>query len=476
MSCMNLCINGPVWWACLFPIRSRRNEAILLIMREIVGDDDAYCYGQWQVKQMRFKKPRVLLLQAALAVFFLLSFSILKYVPGLAMTKEVWIVAIFIFLFTFYVADRLVKGLQITQLEGYILLMLVWVPISSSVQSHREFGQPMLYGLLAQRNIVLAASAIILLYLLRHNRITLPDVEQALVKLAWACLAVFTLLTLVVDPSQFADSGVGFVGGVNTEKAIFKFNDTCIVFGLFYYIFKGFWGRNTKQILLATPFLLYLILVAGGRSLLLSVFAASIFFLYRWSAFNRLLMIVPKLLLFTTVLFAVIWGAKQDYLIDLTSRFGDAFTVALTFKETSDASANARINETANAIPYIEKHWAFGNGDLSHQWQDGFESWFGYFYPSDIGVIGAVFLFGIIGVLLFCCQFLFAVRYANRLPKNGGKHGALVSAIKGFLLYYAIHSLVTGLFVHSMEIGLLFIAILYWATLTEKNTNSVVSN
>ncbi len=423
---------------------------------------------------MHFAPLRKTLREANLIVFFLISFSILKYIPGLVMIKEGWIVATAIFLLTFYVAARLEKGTRIPQIEGYILILLVWVPTSSAIQSCSEFGQPLIYGLLAQRNIVLAISAIILLYLLRHNRITLPDVEQALVKLSWACLIIFILFTRIFDPGQFADAGKGFVIGSNIGEAAFKFNSTFIVFGFFYHIFNAFWRLNTKQVLLAAPFLLYLIFVDGGRSLLLSVLGAVIFFLYRWVSFGRFVKMIPRVFLLAAVLFAVILFFKQDYMIGLAKKFYDAFTVVLTAQETMDVSATARISEILIAMPYVADHWAFGNGNLSNQWQGGFESRFGYFYPSDIGIIGAVFLFGIFGVLLFSFQFLFAVRYANRLPRNGGEHGALICATKGFLLYYALHSLVTGKFVHSVEIGLLFIVILYWATLTAKRTNTVV--
>jgi len=226
---------------------------------------------------------------------------------------------------------------------------------------------------------------------------------------------------------------------------------------------------------MAMPFLLFLILVEGGRSLLLSVFGSLVFFVYRWSSFGRIIRMTPKLLFVSLLLFAALLLFKQDYLVHLGMKFGDAINVVLTGEKTADASANARIVETLITMPYIAEHWAFGNGDLSNQWKGGFESRFGHFYPSDIGIIGTFFLFGIIGVLLFSIQFMFAVRYANRLPKNGGEHSALVSAAKGFLLYHATHSLVTGKFVHFVEIGLLFIAILYWAALTAKITNAAVS-
>jgi len=410
--------------------------------------------------------------ETALGVFFLFSFGLLKNFPNMAIFYEGWMVINFIFLLTFYAADRARRGFKITRFEGYILILMLWVPICSAIQSYREFSQPFIYGLLAQRGIFLAASALILLYFLRQRKIELQDIEQALVKLTWACLIIFSLLALLLDPLQFAEHGPGFVVGVNINEAAFKFNATLIVFGLFYYLFKAYWLRSFKLLFLATPFFLYLLFIEGGRSLLVSIIVTLIFFVYRWSSFGRLVKVVPKILVYITVLFIVIASFSQNFLDTLALKYADAFTVVLKGEDTSDVSANARLNETMKITPYIENHWAFGNGHLSQQWEGGYVKYFGRFYPSDIGILGAIFLYGIFGMLLFCIQFIFAINNARHLPKYKIENENLISTTKGFLFFLAINSITTGSFIFSVWIGLQFIVILYWASFNAKVSKS----
>jgi hypothetical protein len=124
-----------------------------------------------------------------------------------------------------------------------------------------------------------------------------------------------------------------------------------------------------------------------------------------------------------------------------------------------DVSANARVLETLIAMPYVQKNPWFGNGNISNQWQGGNEHVLGgYFHPSDIGIIGVLFMYGVTGLLLFSWQYWFAIKAAGKLPPR--MHSPLLDATKGMLLYLAIYSLATGFFVHYAETCFLLITML----------------
>jgi hypothetical protein len=149
----------------------------------------------------------------------------------------------------------------------------------------------------------------------------------------------------------------------------------------------------------------------------------------------------------------------------LGGKYIDAFGVILTGEEGSDASANARISETLVALPYIQKNFLLGSGDVSHRWGGGYEGVLGaYFYPSDIGIIGVLFVYGAIGFALFAGQFIFAVQFSARISSYGF-HTPLGDACKGYLLYVVLYSLVTGKFAHYSFVSLFFVAILLCITL-----------
>jgi hypothetical protein len=74
-----------------------------------------------------------------------------------------------------------------------------------------------------------------------------------------------------------------------------------------------------------------------------------------------------------------------------------------------------RITEVAVAVPYIRRNLFFGSGYLSANWKYGFRRVFRYFYPSDIGIIGNVFVYGLIGTLFFFLPFVVAYRYSKQV-------------------------------------------------------------
>lgn len=382
--------------------------------------------------------------------------------------KDMWIVAVFMFLVTVYFFNSMKHGLRFARLELYVILLILCVPVVSAFMAKHEFGQPLVYGILARRNITLTASVLIFLHYFRRGSFSLNDVDRALVGLAWFSLTLYTVISLVFDPSRFAGYGEGFVSGGHVTETQFKFDTIFIIFGFIYYAFLGYLKKDWRQYLFAFPFLLFLVFI-GKRSLLVAMVASYVYFIWRWGSFQRIILWVPKALIISVVLLSMLFLVKPDYMAKLGEKFNDAITVLVTGEESADASANARIFETRLAWPYIEKHWLMGNGDLSKQWRLADVVFKGRFYPSDIGIIGVLYLYGVFGLILFSIQFLFAWRYAGWIPRSGGGNFALVNAVKGLLLYYAIHSIATGRFANSAEIGLLLVAILYVATLQPKD-------
>ena len=110
------------------------------------------------------------------------------------------------------------------------------------------------------------------------------------------------------------------------------------------------------------------------------------------------------------------------FLENLVNNFSEMFTVLLG-EESNDSSSNARIWTTLIVLDYFENHplslW-FGTGRISNQWNGGYESFFGYFYPADIGLLGGLFINGIIGMLfLFIIPFsYYSIFHSPNLPKT----------------------------------------------------------
>lgn len=394
-----------------------------------------------------------------IAIFLAMTFATFKYFPGMEVPRELWNVALFLFLLGPYALWKLRNGFRFTSLELYVIVILTTIPAISAFAAHQEFGQPILYGVLAKRNLVLCGGALALLYLLRRGKVGVGEIEKSLLLLVWATLLLYLSIDLIFDPADFADEYKSFANSESKwEKAAFKFAPEFIIFGFFYYGFLAFRERRNKYYLYAFVLLFYL-LMTGQRTMLLSVILSFLILIYRFGSLPRLVVYVPALLMGFVACLSLYYIYDPDQFIFLLEKFQDAFTVLLTGEESNDVSANARISEFQLARPYAEKHWFLGNGDISNQWEGGYEGILGeYFHPSDIGWIGVVYLYGIVGFMLFVVQFLFAIRYARQIKH--GKYGKLVDAIQGFLLYYFIISMVTGHFVHFPQVSLMFIALL----------------
>lgn len=398
-----------------------------------------------------------------LVPFFALTFRNFQFFPGMTLVQEFWNVLCLVFLLVVYPIWKWKEHSRFTSFELYLLLMILLVPIMSAIPAWSEFGQPILYGLLSQRSSILFAGSLLLIHVIRYKYFTLRDVEKALLFLMWGTLLLYLVMKAFLDPAQFADYGKGFVIGEGTGKLLFRLPGFFLFFGVFYYAFLGFRKKLVKYYLIAVLFFTFLLGESGGRSMTVAMFITFIFFVIRWGRFTRLIKFIPKTLVVTTLILGAAYFVKPDSFTSRAAKFGDAFTVALTGADVEDASARSRIFQTLIAMPYVTKHPFIGNGNLSYQWQDGYKGVLGaYFYPADIGLIGVLYMYGLVGFILFLWQYWFAIKAARKLPIH--IHTPLLDATKGMLLYMAIHSLVTGFFVHYAEISFLFIALLWCIT------------
>jgi len=418
-----------------------------------------------------------LLKELGITILLLLSFQTLLYtpIPYISIIEVVFIVLLLFFAnYYYFIRPLLLKQFVFSRLEIYIFILLL-IPFYSALRAEAVFSQPLLYGVLTQRNVWLVISVLVLVYLVRRNLVTLNQIERVLVRLAWLSLIVFVVLGRVLDPRQY-DGIAGFVGGGNVGEYEFGFSVTFIVFGFFYYAFRALRQPQRIDWLYALLFLLYLILIQQGRSLTVALLLSFLFFVYRWNSSRKLLIMAPLIIAVVSIGITIFYISFEEFSLGVLQKYLVAFTVLSTGDLSNDPSSNARIYETLLALPFIKRNWLLGNGDLSNQWDGGYKNILGYFFPTDIGVVGVLFVFGVAGLIIFFYQYALALQYA--LWKRNGLAHPLLLASKGFLLYSFLQSLVTATAAFLPAISLMFVAIIYLFTWhdphgfsTEKNQN-----
>lgn len=400
---------------------------------------------------------------AVLCVSLLMCFRIIQFFPGMIIIQEGWFLAVGLAMIGIYLPWRIRQAAWPIGFELYLIILMLAVPWWGAIMAKLVFGQPLIYGLLAQRGFILVGGAPLLLILfLRRGTISSEDVGRALLLLAWMTMTLYTLMASLFDPgSFFLRYGNTFVTSDGPD-AKFKFDLTFILFGYFYYLFRGYQQRSFRKFMKAIPFLLFILVQNQGRSGLLSLAGASIFLLYLRKP--KRVKITPYLLKIGVtigVVFIVTYFLNPNFMKALGSKFSDAFAVVFKWQMTDDPSANARIQETIIAMPYIFKSAVFGNGVISHQWMGGPESILNaYFYADDIGIIGVIFTYGLFGLIAFGFMFRFAVLYYRRIKGKLNFGNEYLNPVIGLIIFLAINSLTTAGFVFHPEIILTFIALL----------------
>jgi|GEM_PF-6441365 len=362
-----------------------------------------------------------------------------------------------------YVALPLLKHSKftLTLYELYILLLIIFIPLYTAWRAYDTFGQPLIYGLLTQRSFFLAGYALIIFVGIKHGYFKADLLESILVKLAWLWISLCFFMKLFINPDSLTHLQSYFIGGSEShEKGFYiKYDSVLFVFGFIYYLFKGYIEDNKYYIALSLPFLLFIILVVEKRSLILSLAIAVSFLSCLIFDRKSLFKIFTKSVLFISVigisLFSLFPEGSENYI----SRFIDAFSVVLTGDPTNDSSANARILELKLIWPFLESNWLIGNGGLSNYWNGGYRGTLGYFYPSDIGFFGSVFVFGFFVTLMIYLQYIFVC--LGRPNLQCIQNDLLSITCYGVLTVFFVQSFIRSQLLFDVSTTLFFVSVIH---------------
>ncbi len=388
-----------------------------------------------------------------LSMLFIIGFRLALHTPlnSIVYSVEAICILTFFIVFLYHVILELYSK---QKLDNFLLLniFMCLFPLIGSLSAFREFGQPVYHGLIHQRDFYLFLIGIVISFQIK-SLVELKYIERSFVLICWLSLFIFIITPLFLEPEKYLSTD--FVG-FNPLKGgyIYKFVMTFMVFGFLYYGILFFRNKRIVDGLCSTPFLYYLFFVRQDRSIIL-LFGLTfiIFFLKRIFPLNKIKYgLVIVLFAFSTGLFLSF--VETNYF----EKFSNIIT-AFSGEETNEAATNVRTKEVAIALPYIAKNPIFGNGELSNQWNGGYQKLFGYFFPSDIGFIGELYVFGIVGTLLLHVQFLFGAYYVRKTNDKKNNHFFIVLCY--FLLYTFLDSLTAGQTIFYAGNSMIVISLLY---------------
>lgn len=396
----------------------------------------------------------------ALCVALLLLSRTFQYFPNMALVQEAAIVAAPVALALLLVRHRGVAG-RTPLFEGYVLFLMVAMPLWSGFAALSAYGQPVVFGTLAWRGYWLSAFALFILYATRARLIKPCDVDKAFIICAWSTLILFLLMNVLLDPANYVEYGIGFIEDRDLEGYRFKFSQVFALYALFHYIVRGLRESRFQWYLVAGVFASFLVGSAGGRTLTVSAVLALLVVLLHWGGWVRVWRGAASLVALLVVVFGVSTILAPAATEDRLDKFADAFAVfSLNADEIDDSSAAARALQILAALPMVEEHPIMGNGRISSQWiPDGYQGYLGaYFFPDDIGVVGVLLQFGMLGTVVLTLQFMFAWAYVRQIGRPRSSVGS--DTVEIYIAYLAISSLATGAVVMFPEFCLLLVAML----------------
>jgi hypothetical protein len=401
--------------------------------------------------------------QVVLLIYLVLTFRVFQFFPNLGGIHEFWFgVVLLAFVRAVYrkFVDR--RDIGYSGLDLYLIAMMVAVPVWSAYAALAAYGQPIVLGLASQRSMLLLGGVVAFLHAVRRGWFSARLIERGFIVLAWSNLVLFQLMDLTLDPADLLDDQTGFVEVRGSAGMRFKFPGLFITIGLLYYSMKAMRRREPVYWLPVMVFYVFLLGDAGGRTLTMSLVVTLLFFAVRMGGLRRAARAIAVAGAVGALLLGTGWLVDRESTEARIDKFRDAFTIVLAGTEVDDASANVRLLQTLVALPYIEQNPVIGNGNISYRFsEDGFSSLLdAYFYPSDIGLVGVVYMYGFAGLLLFAFQYAFAVREGRRPapPRNQ----ALKDATNAFIFYTVVSSITNGFLAHKPEVVCTMIAVL-WA-------------
>jgi len=367
--------------------------------------------------------------------------------------------AVVLLFLLFYIFDILVKKKPIKKTISYFILLILIIPIYSAYRAHIEFEQPYLYGILSERGWLFIAIGVWFYYVLSNKKITFSTLEASFLFMAWGSLIIYSLIVITYDPSQFSGE-TKFVIMTKYRGLRFSFQNFFITFGTIYFFIKYSLQKKILDLLVLLMFLAFIIFVIQGRTYI--IYLVSIFLLYYYNNYtlSRFVLNIVKIFLFLIGVFVILQIFMPDYIQQMSELFMQMFIV-LEGAESIDPSSNARIFESAIVLHYFEVHplsILLGTGRISHQWNEGYSTLFGYFYPLDIGLLGGTFLYGIVGMsFLLIVPLILEIK---EIRKSTDRSNIFIMTIK-YMLIMSILRIAQGGFYFGPGVWIVLFFILY---------------
>lgn len=348
-------------------------------------------------------------------------------------------------LFGLYLFFR--KKLYKKKSHKQFFLLITILLLTGIIASHVNLGQNLISASLGSFSIFYGYSIFIFIAW-ESNGLKFEKVFKIILLYMWIYLGITVIFSLI----GFQGVYVSPLSGNELEIHPGKFSKLIFWFGLCYFFVKFILKDKLR-------YLLYVFLIFLGtqvqdiqRGDFIVSFLVFLFILYKFRSRNP----VKKIILFSPFLLLpfIIFFSNSNLSKQIAEKFNPvARLVNNNTGKIDDSSIAIRIIEFNYAIENIYKSPFFGNGLIRSSEK---EKLIGniYFYKGDIGIVGVLYCFGIMGLLIY---FLY---WKILLKKFRNYQSVLYNSIFFYLIFLMVYSLKDGNVMYNPANFIFFLLIL----------------
>jgi hypothetical protein len=363
----------------------------------------------------------------------------------------------------FYIIDSLLRRGALNPLEFLLIGTVTFFPVYSAVVTWFYFGQPIMDGILIQKHWLQGIHGLVIFYLLKTRFVTLYELRDLQLAYPLVTMPLYVFILLTFNPNKY--QGTLFVY-CNTAKGgcQFEFEIMALAFASIYFFIRFLRSNNWKYGLLWLLFFGYIFFINQKRG-------TSVALLGTYGLYALLNLKADKIIYYSMTAVVVLLSAAgilylfQPQILDrIISQYQNVVLVLLG-EQTGESSADARIRESLIAFKYFEKNdfsVLFGNGRINPDWSSSVRAEFGHFYPSDLGMLGVIFQYGLLGLLVGYIGYFMIIFWNRKIRFFQADN--YFRAVKYFLIFYIARGIPTGgnFFDPGTAIVPFFIAIFYF--------------
>lgn len=294
-------------------------------------------------------------------------------------------------------------------LDFTIFTFALLVPLICSLQANQVFNQPIWMGFASLRSLLF----ILLVYVLK-NKVNQYDLIKKICDFTVFIMIIDSILLLVFDvdntrlssliaSEEFVDTKQSVENSLRGKRLTFGCSFQLLAMAWWSYSSYVLKNKNAQKKMLFSLF--FTMLISKGRIQLVLI---------------AILWILPYILELDKKNFRriILYGLGGLMILLALPSVRQSFSVVADLFGSSssanegDFSGVARLNEILLTLPFIQEHPLFGSGNVSYHYNDGFEGCLGeYFFVSDIGIVGMMFIGGIFLCISYFSLFFICNRY-----------------------------------------------------------------